>query len=77
MLKEEALAGTHVISNRAFSGVPKGTVGTIVKEYSVNGIPSGVTVRWHRIKDDSLEDDFSWEDLEFLDIIFPEVVWAQ
>lgn len=59
--------GKKVRTNSEFSGVPKGTVGTI--EQASNSWPEteSVAVHWNRYEGDKLTDWFSFSDLQYLD----------
>jgi len=68
MRANDAKVGTKVRSNVAFSGVPKGTKGTIVEDYG-----SGVMVEWDHDQTEGwepLRDGFNKSrELEYLDLL--------
>lgn len=57
--------GLVVISNREFSGVPAGTKGRVI---SAPDRPS-VAVQWNRYPNDKLVDWFSFDELQYLDVV--------
>lgn len=74
MKSEDLRMGMRVLSNREFSGVPKGTLGEVVeRSNSWPDVPS-VAIEWCPKDDDvsCLTDWFSFDDLEYLDIARPD-----
>ena len=50
-----------------FSGVPVGSIGTVVDHYQMGKGQYGVTIRWSRSPGDKLEDGFSKSDYALLE----------
>lgn len=59
----------RVRSNREFSGVAAGTPGIIVERPNSWPDQESVAVRWQRYDGDKLVDWFSFDELEYLDLI--------
>jgi hypothetical protein len=72
MIKPEQLTiGLRVRSNREFSGVPAGTIGSITRTNNSWPDSDSVAVKWKRYPGDTLIDWFSFDDLEYLNVSDP------
>lgn len=64
ILPHHARIGTKVRASIPFNGVPAGTEGIIDENYG-----EGIMIRWERFPGDFLRDGFSWDELEYLELV--------
>lgn len=61
--------GLPVFNNRSFAGVPAGSPGTIVDAPNSWPETESVAVKWIRNPGDELTDWFSFDDLQYLELV--------